>query len=60
MSLIGAAKSNFKEEIDRLLRSGADINQKDSYGDTVLMNATMEGRIKIAERWNSWFGVMPI
>ena len=29
MSLIDATKSNNKEEVERLLQSGADINQKD-------------------------------
>ena len=30
MSLIDATRSNNKEEVKRLLQSGADINQKDS------------------------------
>ena len=30
MSLFDAARSNNKEEVERLLQSGADINQQDS------------------------------
>ncbi len=49
MSLIDATISTKKEEVERLLRSGADINQKDSYGDTAMMYAAYKGHIEIAE-----------
>ena len=49
MSLIDATESNNKEEVKRLLQSGADINQEDGDGWTALIVAAMNGNIEIAE-----------
>ena len=45
--LIEAAKHGNLEEVRDLLRNGADVNEKDRYGNSALMFASGEGHIEI-------------
>ena len=49
MSLLGAVRQNNREEVERLLRSGSDVNEKDGGGSTALMWAAMHGHTEIAD-----------
>ena len=49
MSLPSAAKRNNREEVERLLRSGSDVNEKNGQGWTALSLAAKRGYIEIAD-----------
>ena len=49
MSLPRAVAQNNREEVERLLRSGSDVNQTDGYGCTALIYAAIHGYIEIAD-----------
>jgi len=47
--LIEAAKKGDKAEVERLLKAGADVDAKDHYGMTALMEASEKGHKEVVE-----------
>jgi len=47
--LINAAKHGNIEEVQRLLKNGADVNAKDNNGDTALMWASSKGHANVVQ-----------
>jgi len=49
LNLIGECEEGNVEQVNKLLKAGADPNQSDEYGDTSLYWASAKGHLKIVE-----------